>query len=165
MTVNCAFAWTYNIKPILYEVNTFFEKNFIKSNTDNYRLIEVESTSRTILSPEIDAVFEECQKAVGVDDAKVKSESILYSSYLNMKEFAFYLKNLNVLPNVIPFKNDCLGFEWNYNNISIVIVFCGNNKYIYSIITDTINDYGENYQTEINQLNFIDRISGILKSA
>ena len=55
-----ALAWTYNI-PVLYEVNTIFENDFIEANSTKYRLIEVESTSRTILFHEIDAVYEECK--------------------------------------------------------------------------------------------------------
>ncbi len=159
-----ALSWAY-MPAALYEVNTMFEPEFIKSNADKYRLTEVESTPRTLLSPEIDAVFNECKNDGWADELKTKSKGILYSSYLNINEFAFYLKDVTIIPNVVPFKNGCLGFEWNYNGACIAIVFCGNNRYIYSIITDTINEYGENYQTETNQIDLIGRITRILKNA
>ena len=55
-----------------------------------------------------------------------------------------------------------MGFEWNSNNILISIMFKPNNSYVYSIITDTISDYGENKQNSKNQQDLLLRISDIL---
>jgi len=158
-------AWTLGQDNPFFEINTLFERVFIENNYKDYQLNAVESTPRTVLSCEVDNVFNECKNDGWADNIKEKSKGIVNSSYLDIKEFVYYLKDFNILPNVVPYKNGCLGLEWNYEDKAIAMMFIGNSKYIYSIITDELNEYGENNQTEENQLNFIKRVSGLLKSA
>ena len=151
-------------KP-LFKIDTLFEHIFIKNNYKSYQLNAVRSTPRTILSSEIDNVYEECRYDGWTNDTKEKSKGIIYSSYINIKEFIYYLENFNLAPMVVPYKNGCLGLEWNKEDKTITMMFMGNNKYIYSIITNSLNEYGENDQTEENQISIINRISGLLKNA
>ena len=54
--------------------------------------------------------------------------------------------------------------EWNYEDKQIDVMFLDNDNFIYSIISDKINEHGENLFTKDTQLNFISRISTVLKN-
>ena len=54
-------AWALGCDKPLFKIDTLFEHIFIKNNYKSYQLNAVRSTPRTILSSEIDNVYEECR--------------------------------------------------------------------------------------------------------
>lgn len=160
-------AWVVVQDKGTYEINTAYsyEKDYICNNYKSFQLTACDSTTRTMLLPEVEEVYHECRNNGWANSTREKSKGIIKSSYQDIQEFVSYLKDFEILPSVVPFKNGCLGLEWNHKDKTVDIMFSGDNKFIYSIITNDTNEYGENTQTEENQINFIKRISGILTNA
>lgn len=148
-------APTYNfLKPVLTgDLLEQLNKSFITTEKVN--------SIRTTLSEEIDKVYSERNYDGWANSKKEKSYAIKYFSTEQAKEFASYIENIKQ-PQVIPFMDGFIGFEWNFSNKIISIVFKDNGNYIYSISTDSINVYGENKQNTENQLDLSNRIFKIL---
>lgn len=149
----------YNARSAI--VKTFIEPELLNDLTSSLVTTECANSVRTSLVEEIDNIYEKCQKDGWVNNKKEKSKGINYQSTLQAKEFASYIDDMEQ-PYVVPYSNGCMGFEWNSNNILISIMFKPNNSYVYSIITDTISDYGENKQNSKNQQDLLLRIADIL---
>ena len=140
---------------------TFIEKDLLELFDKNFITTEKVNSVRTTLSEEIDDIYNECNYDGWANSKQDKSYAIKYRSTVQAKEFANYIEDIKQ-PNVIPFMNGYIGFEWNISNKIISIVFKDNGDYIYSIITDSINDYGENKQNTENQKALSSRIFKIL---
>lgn len=160
----CARSWGipqtfYCARPA--NIKTNIEPELLYWLTSSLVTTECANSVKTSLTEEIDSIYKNCKQDGWVNNKKEKSLGINYSSTLQAKEFAGYIENLEQ-PYVVPFANGCIGFEWNVNNKLISVMFKSEGTYIYSIVTDTMNEYGENKQTIENQQNLFQRISQVL---
>ena len=149
----------YSAKPSL--VKAFVEPNLLNVLTSSLVTTECANSVRTALIEEIDKIYDECKEEGWANLKKEKSLPLSYKSTVQAKEFASYIEDLPQ-PYVIPYVNGCIGFEWNSCNKAISIIFKPEGSYIYSIITNTLNDFGENTQNTANQRALFQRISQIL---
>lgn len=160
----CARSWGmqqafYPYRPA--KIRTNIEPELLDRLTSSLVTTECVNSVKTSLVEEIDSIYENCKQDGWVNNKKEKSLGINYNSTLQAKEFASYIEDIEK-PYVIPFANGCIGFEWNVNNKIISIMFKSEGTYIYSIVADTRNEYGENKQTIENQQNLFQRISQVL---
>ncbi len=160
----CSRSWGipqafYSYRPALIKTN--IEPELLDRLTSSLVTTECVNSVKTSLTEEIDSIYEDCKQDGWVNNKKEKSLGVNYDSTLQAKEFASYIEDM-AQPYVVPFANGCIGFEWNINNKLISIMFKAEGSYIYSIVTDTMNEYGENKQTIENQQNLLQRISQVL---
>lgn len=160
----CSRSWGipqtfYSYRPALIKTN--IEPELLGKLTSSLVTTECVNSVKTSLTEEIDNIYKDCRQDGWVNNKKEKSLGINYNSALQAKEFASYIEDLDQ-PYVVPFTNGCIGFEWNINNKLISIMFKAEGNYIYSIVSDTMNEYGENKQTIENQQNLLQRISQVL---
>ena len=158
------YNWGMSYTRSDYSFNSITDIDYIKSFSRNSTLYPMKNSLRSILLMEIEKMYSDLQCQNWIEKLKHDYIDIKYKSYLQIKEFVHYIDKIELVPSIIPYANNCLGLEWNTKNKIISVMFKENNTFIYSIITDDLNEYGENNQTKINQLNFINRIYGILKS-
>lgn len=165
MTACPAYSWgmaNQFCKPKPCVVKAFIEPELLDALTSSLITTECANSVRTSLTDEIDNIYEECKLDGWVNNKKEKSIGINYKSTVQAKEFANYIENIEQ-PYVVPYSNGCIGFDWIIDDKSISIMFKPEGSYVYSIITNTISDYGENKQTSKNQMNLFQRISSILQ--
>lgn len=164
MTACSTYLWGlpqpfYYTKPVRFK--TIIEPELLEELTSSLVTTECANSVRVSLNEEIDKIYEECKQNNWANSKEEQCIGMNYNSILQAKEFASYIEDMEQ-PYVVPYSNGCIGFEWNINNNLISVMFKPEGSYIYSIITDTINDFGENKQNSKNQHDLLQRISNIL---
>lgn len=133
----------------------------------NFTTTACEPSTRSFLFEEIENVYIECKETGWDNNKKNPSSGITKETVAQAKEFANFISEIDKIPTVVPYSDGNIGLEWNIeNNIIISVVFIPQKQsFIYSIITNELNEYGENLQTTENQNEFVRKISRILKNA
>ena len=157
----CAYAWNSSYSACSFLNKLRLNADLLESFDSSFITTEQTNSIRTTLSADIDRVYEECKNDGWGNLRNEKFVGLNQLSAHHAKEFACYIENIQQ-PNVVPYSNGCIGFEWNSSEKIISIMFKENGNFVYSIITDSVNDYGENKQTSENQQNLLSRISSIL---
>lgn len=157
--------------PYIYQYPR--DKKIVLPNNEYSKLVikftttACEPSTRSFLFEEIENVYTECKDSGWDNDKKNPSIGISKETVAQAKEFANFILEVEKMPAVVPYTDGNIGLEWNIDNsIIISIVFIPEKQsFIYSIITDELNEYGENLQTTENQNEFVRKISRILKNA
>lgn len=154
-------VWSIN-PPFPRKIN--IEKDVYKEVNVVFTTTPTENSITTMLMAELEALFNDCSSDGWAYDRKTPAKKIAYSSVCQAKDFINYIDRVEK-PMVVPYFDGSVGFEWNVENKKIIsVVFKEGKQFIFSLITDDINEYGENTQSIKTQQNLMERIAGLLNN-
>lgn len=154
-------AWSVNNpfpKKINIEDSVYREVNVVFTTTPT------EKSIKTRLAEELETLLIDCGSDGWAYDRKTPAKKISYLSARQAKDFINYIDEVEK-PMVVPYFDGSVGFEWNVENKKIIsVVFKEGKHFIFSLITDDVNEYGENTQNIKTQKDLIERITGLLNN-
>ena len=106
---------------------------------------------------ELNIIYNECSEDNWDFDGAI---GISNEIYLQAKRFIKFINNVPK-PEVVPYPNGLLGFDWKTKKHDISLVFDKNNKFCYAIFSKNGKKFGTEEQNDYNQSIFIKLLEDI----
>lgn len=146
--------FTFSIKDSLGEI--LF--NFIQTPTMAKKI-----SNKTYIDKTLDDLYNECKNNGWYEEEGLCAKGLSLDSINQARTFANYI-DFSDKPNIVPYCDGTIGFEWHKNNALISITFAKPNEFSYAILTPENKSWGTKTQNINNQRQIIAEFKGILNN-